>query len=142
MRVESRALVGKLRRSDFVLAQVLARKERVARSWAWKTSYVIGLNITEQLLCVIGIPSPLTPEMVAAMAQGAADRMGAPSDADHWDADGFRAGVADMLRVEMTPPAIEAFVASDRLPVLPQEIELIHRELGGRRDAPIPSPYR
>jgi hypothetical protein len=122
--------------------KVLVRREHVARSWAWKTSYVIGLNITEQLHSVIGIPSPLTPKMVEAMAVAAADRLGAPLGADRWDADGFRAGVADMLAVEMTPAAIEAFVASGRLQVLPQEVELIHRELGGRRDAPIPSPYR
>lgn len=122
--------------------QVLARREPIPRGWAWKTSYVIGLHITEQLHCVIGIPNRLTSEMVEAMAHGASGRTGMLPDAQHWDADGFRAGVADMLSVEMTPPAIHAFVASNRLQVLPQEIELVHREQGGRRDAPIPSPYR
>jgi hypothetical protein len=123
-------------------ADVLTRRDHPPRSWAWKTAYVTGLHLTEQLRCVIGIPGPLTPEMVDVLVAGATSRSGTLPDPTHWDPDGFRAGVADMLAVEMTPAAIHAFVASDRLQVLPQEIELVHREQGGRRDVPIPSPYR
>jgi hypothetical protein len=69
--------------------------------------------------------------MIASMTAGAR-----PKDRDNdgstlWNAEAFRLGVTDLLSV--TPQsytAIRAFLASDRLRVLPQELELIQRELG------------
>jgi CubicO group peptidase (beta-lactamase class C family) len=101
------------------------------RSWAWKTSYVIGLNLVEQLAGSLGIASPVTDEMLDAMIAGVQleyeDRYGDSV----WDEDGFRAGVEAMQSVEMTPAGIKAFLESDRIEVTRDELALIHEELGG-----------
>ncbi len=106
--------------------------DRSLASWTWKTSYVMGLIVAENLTARLGIRSPLTPEMVDAMIASA--KVGtAPAHGEAgWDADGFRAGVADILSVEMTPEAMRAFVESDRLQVSREELEQIARELGSR----------
>ncbi|MBI4501717.1 MAG: hypothetical protein HY700_11210 [Gemmatimonadetes bacterium] len=56
-----------------------------------------------------------------------------------WDEAGFRAGVEDMMRVPMRVDSIRAFLASDRLRVMPEELDLIYTALGGTAGA-IPWP--
>ena len=102
-----------------------------ALSWAWKTSYVMGLIMVERLRGRLGIESPVTPEMVEAMVAGAQVRAEAENGEPIWDPGGFRAGVQDMSSVQMTPAAIEAFLKSENLRVLPEELDLLVRELGG-----------
>ena len=106
--------------------------DRSLASWTWKTSYVMGLIVAENLTARLGIRSPLTPEMVDAMIAGAKVGTEPAHGEAGWDADGFHAGVADMLNVEMTPEAMRAFVESDRLQVSREELEQIARELGSR----------
>jgi CubicO group peptidase (beta-lactamase class C family) len=105
--------------------------ERPVKSWAWKVSYVAGIIMTEQLKGYIGVPQPVTPEIIDVMARARA-LPAAENGAATWDEAGFRAGVADMLELpEFTPKEINGFLKSDRLKVLPEELELLHRELGG-----------
>ena len=103
---------------------------RSMKSWTWKTSYVAGLTMVEQLKGMLGIVEPLTPEMVNTMARShpiTALEDGVPV----WDEAGFRAGVADMLSIkEFSQAGILAFLKSDRLQVLPEELELLNHELG------------
>jgi len=121
--------------ADFV-SRWIAREDALGspppfRTWAWKTSYVIGLQLVEQLAGSLGIATPVSDDMVDAMAAGVvlefADRYGDPV----WDESGFRAGVDAMRAIEMTPAAIKAFLESDRIEVTPAELGLIHEELGG-----------
>ena len=103
---------------------------RPMKSWTWKTSYVAGLTMVEQLKGMLGIVDPLTPEMVNTMAHAHPITVledGVPV----WDEAGFRAGVADMLSIkEFSQAEILAFLKSDRLQVLPEELELLNHELG------------
>lgn len=115
-----------------------AQHARPAASWPWKVSYVSGLLLAEQLKGALGIPSPLTCALVEAMLAGAATRDGSLPPAERWDPDGFRAGIEDMLATELTQAGIRAFVACERLKLLPEELELISRELGGWRERPLP----
>jgi CubicO group peptidase (beta-lactamase class C family) len=122
--------------SNFI-SQWLAREAkspgvvRPARSWTWKVSYVAGIIMTEQLKGYIGVPQPITPDIIDVMARARA-LPAAENGIATWDEDGFRAGVADMIALkEFTPWEINAFLQSDRLKVLPEELELLHRELGG-----------
>ena len=103
---------------------------RPMKSWTWKTSYVAGLTMVEQLKGMLGIVEPLTPEMVNTMAH--AHPITALEDGVAvWDEAGFRAGVADMLSIkEFSQAEILAFLKSDRLQVLPEELELLNHELG------------
>ena len=103
-------------------------------TWAWKTSYVIGLSMAEKLKGYLGIKSPLTPEMVEEMAAGAKVQAELEKGVSTWDPAGFRAGIQDMLSVEMTPAAIQVFFQSKRLKVAPEEFFLLSREIGGRRN--------
>jgi hypothetical protein len=102
-------------------------------SWAWKTSYVIGLITVEQIKGSLGIEDELTAEMIDAMASGAMLRSGSPNSSSGWDAEGFRAGVEDLLRVTMTIPDIQAFLKSDACRVTPDELGKIYKELGGEQ---------
>ena len=115
------------------------RKPIPPRSWAWKTSYVAGLIMVENMKGQLGIASPLTNEMIAAMVKGARPIPGRPGDATRWDAEGFRAGVEDMLKVEMTPEAVRAFLESDRMRIAPEELDILYREIGGRSAYPKPT---
>jgi len=45
-------------------------------------------------------------------------------------------GIADMQAVTLTIPNIQAFLRSDRLRVLPEELYLLMRELRGRAGFP------
>lgn len=107
------------------------------RSWAWKSSYVIGLVLVEQLAGSLGISTPITDDMVEEMIAGAQIDAYDRFNEAIWDEDGFRAGVQAMREVEMTPEGIKAFLESDRIEVTRWELELIHRELGGA-DPPFP----
>jgi hypothetical protein len=100
-------------------------------SWAWKVSYLVGLSMVDWMMGIMGIDDPLTPEMIDSMAQGAHIRNYADFDVTIWDPEGFRAGVEDMLSVEMTRDGIEAFSTSDRLRIAPEELKIIHKALGG-----------
>ena len=114
-------------------------QSRPAHTWAWKTSYVIGLVMADRLQGGLGISSPLTPEVVEAMADGARVDADAKSVTSQWDAAGFRAGVADLLKVDRKVDAIRAFMNSDRLQISPEELELIYLEIGGE-ETTVPWP--
>jgi len=116
-----------------------SRKAPAAKSWAWKTSYVAGLIMVENMKGRLGIQSPLTPSMIDAMATGTRMSPEARGDPALWDADGFGAGVSDMLKVEMTPEAVRAFLESDRMRIAPEELDILYREIGGRSAYPKPT---
>jgi hypothetical protein len=119
--------------ADFIVSWVQREGQsgirRPSASWAWKASYVVGLNMAQSIRA-LGILQPIPAEMVGAMATGAQIRHEGENGEPLWDADGFRAGFADMLEVEPTPGAMEAFMQSDRLRISPGEVELLRRELG------------
>ena len=100
-------------------------------SWAWKVSYVIGLEMAERTRGGLGVQAQFSPEAVEAMARGAIIDSGSARNEETWDPEGFRAGLHDMEAVEMTPAAIRAFLKSDKFRIPPEELEVIHRELGG-----------
>ena len=79
----------------------------------------------------LGIGTPINSAMVEAMIRDTHLRYLRTDAVDPWDAVGFRAGIDDMLKVEMTPDGIRAFMQSDRLQVAPEELEILYRELGG-----------
>jgi CubicO group peptidase (beta-lactamase class C family) len=112
---------------------------RPATTWGWKVSYVMGLLMVDQMMGSLGIASPLTPAMIDAMARGAQVNLAAQNGEAVWDQAGFRAGIEDLLPVKKTPQAIREFMASDRMPVTPEELPLIYRALGGV-PALIPNP--
>lgn len=103
---------------------------REPHTWAWKASYVMGMVMVERIRGGLGINRPITPEMVEAMSSD--PKVGAMSSRakENWDPAGFRAGVEDMLKVEMKPTAIKSFVESDRLRINPEELLPISQELG------------
>jgi CubicO group peptidase (beta-lactamase class C family) len=102
-----------------------------AASWAWKTSYVMGLIMGEQLKPALGTEGTVTPGMLDSMAAGARPRDGERARSELWDEEAFRLGATDLLSVKpQSYAAIRAFLASDRLRILPEELELINRELG------------
>lgn len=102
-----------------------------SRSWAWKVSYVAGLMFVESLNGALGIAERLSEAAIDDMVRGAAPRTDRYSRI-MWDPAGFRTGIADMSAIELTPAGIAAFLASDRLKVLPEELPLIFLELGGK----------
>jgi len=84
----------------------------------------------EQLKGMLGIPQPVTPEIIDVMAR-AKSIEALESGVAAWDEAGFRAGAADMLTIkEFTQAGILEFLRSDRIKVLPEELELLNRELG------------
>ena len=128
--IESSQIVG------FVGEWMAREKENLSanrpeRSWSWKTSYVMGLIMVEQLVGGLGIKSPLTSDAVDAMVRGARVRTEAENGESVWNEAGFRAGVDDMLSVEMTAEAIFEFMGSDRLQVAPEELRILYDEIGG-----------
>ncbi len=107
-------------------------------SWAWKTSYVIGLMMAERLRGYLGIPEPITDAMIETMATGAIVRAERENGEPVWDAEAFRLGMRDMRAVPMTREAIREFLASERVRVGPEEIRILYHELGGRGEFPVP----
>ncbi len=101
-------------------------------SWAWKTSYVAGLLLADNLAGQLGNPDPVTEPMIDAMVAGARASGRIPGRQDGWDADGFRAGLHDLLKLVQVPDSIRAFAASDRLRVSRAELDRIGKELGSR----------
>lgn len=114
------------------------RRAPAPRSWAWKTSYVQGLMLVEDFNAALGIPERLSEADVDALVRGAAprsDRFAAAS----FDPEGFRAGIAALSAETLTPAGITAFLASDRLAVLPEELPIIFLELGGAANLTAPT---
>jgi CubicO group peptidase (beta-lactamase class C family) len=95
------------------------------RGWPWKISYVIGLVLAERTKAVLGIDRALPSEVVDGIVRETPAQPG-------WDPAGFRAGVRDMLAVAPDPERVSAFLESQDLKILRPELDLIHRELGGR----------
>jgi CubicO group peptidase (beta-lactamase class C family) len=127
--------------ADFIASWIQREQAGTLRaaeptSWAWKTSYVVGLSMVEQLMGLLATTSPLTPEMIEAMATKGTEYTPAAGGQRTWDPAGFRAGVADMLAQPMTREGIQAFLRSNRLRVLPEELHLLVRELRGRSGVP------
>ena len=87
----------------------------------------------------LGIAERLSPTDIDRMVRGAAPRT-ERYRLPRWDPAGFRAGVADLSAAELIPAGIAAFLASDRLQVLPEELPLIYLELGGRGNLTDPRP--
>jgi CubicO group peptidase (beta-lactamase class C family) len=113
-----------------------AQRSLEPASWAWKTSYVIGLIMAENLKGLLATTTPITAEMVDAMATRAEEFAPAAGGAKIWDPAGFRLGIADMQAETLTLPNIQAFLRSNRLRVLPEELYLLVRELRGRAGFP------
>ena len=107
-----------------------------ARSWAWKVSYVQGLMMVENTNAVLGITERIPPATLETMLRGAAP--GPSKGVEVWDPQGFRAGVRDLSAAELTPAGIAEFFKSGKLQVLPEELPLLYRELGGRGSLPTP----
>lgn len=105
-----------------------ALREVRARSWAWKVSYVQGLMMVDHVNGMLGIAERLSPSTIEMMTRGAAPR----GDRALWDPEGFRAGLRDLADATLTPQGIAAFLRSDRLQVLQEELPIIYLELGGR----------
>jgi len=105
-------------------------------SWAWKTSYVIGLLFTEQIKGMLGVKSPLTEDMIEAMVEGAKFRPDDYNSISGLDPDGFRTGAKDMLDTEMTVKGINEFFRSDKIRVTKEELKKIYHELGGTSGSP------
>jgi CubicO group peptidase (beta-lactamase class C family) len=101
-------------------------------SWAWKTSYVAGLLLADNLVGQLGNPDPVTQPMIDAMVAGARAGGRPAGLPDGWDADGFRTGLSDLLKVVQVPDSIRAFAKSDRLRVSQAELDQISKELGSR----------
>lgn len=110
-----------------------------AHSWAWKVSYVQGLMLVESINGLLGIRERLSATDIDRMVRGAAPRFDRYARV-MWDPAGFRAGISDMAAAELTPAGIAAFLASDRLKVLPEELPLIFLELGGKGNLTDPKP--
>jgi hypothetical protein len=126
---------------DFIASWITREKEGSLTavpkaSWAWKTSYVIGLIMAEQLDGLLETPSPITPEIIDAMARQGAEYAPGAGGKRTWDPAGFRAGMADMMAEKKTVPELRAFARSSRLKVLPEELYLLVRELRGRNGLP------
>ncbi len=126
---------------DFVRSWI--QRERAGRlrpvsrhSWAWKVSYVAGLMTVHSVNGTLGIKERLSPEMLGEMVRGEVSRPEAVRDANVWDAAGYHAGIKDMGAAEQTPAGIAAFMKSDRLQVLPEELPLLYLELGGNGSLP------
>jgi CubicO group peptidase (beta-lactamase class C family) len=107
-----------------------------ARSWAWKRSYVIGLEMAQFYHGQLQARTRLTEARLAAMSRAVA-RPGA-SLAGRWDADGFRAGYADLAPIATDEAAIKSFYGSRSLKVHPAELALLFAEVGGRGGLPTP----
>jgi CubicO group peptidase (beta-lactamase class C family) len=122
---------------DFITSWIrydtaLPEPDRALASWAWKTSYVMGLMMGDYLQGRLGIQSPVTSGMIDAMVAGARVGVDLPSSASGWDRDGFRAGLDDILGIVRVPDSINAFVRSSRLRVTAAEMEQIGKEFGNR----------
>jgi CubicO group peptidase (beta-lactamase class C family) len=112
--------------SGFVAREQAGLPGSPRRSWAWKTAYAAGVSLAERTVGVLGVRSPLGPELLEPMAAAT----GEP--------DGFRAGVADLLPEPHTVEGAAAFLASERVAVPPAELALINEELGGRGPFALP----
>ena len=126
---------------DFISSWIARERAGTLRavpkaSWAWKTSYVIGLIMAEQLKGLLGTSSPVTPEMIETMARQGEEYAPGAGGQRTWDPAGFRAGMDDMLVQPMTRAGIRDFVRSNRLRVIPEEVYLLMRELRGRNGFP------
>lgn len=101
-------------------------KEKVPhRSWAWKTSYVMGLVTAENIRGALGIAEPIGDKRLKAMVEGCQ-----PAGLTDWDPGAFRQGVRDLERAGFSLQAIRAFLISSRCRVEFPELEVITRELG------------
>lgn len=102
-------------------------------SWAWKTSYVTALLMMDEMKGSLGIESELTGDMIEAMISGAGISPSGLKGRSIWDPDGFRCGIMDMQKVKMTREDISRFINSRKLRVSRAELNILYRELGGRR---------
>jgi hypothetical protein len=91
----------------------------------------------DRITGALGISSPVTAAMLDAMTSGG-KATGPTQPNSAWDADGFRAGMEDILSVERSPTAIRAFLESDKLQILPEEIPLLYLEIGGKGEFSVP----
>ena len=128
--------------TDFITSWIERERAGTLRpvapaSWAWKTSYVMGLIMAEQLKGLLGTQAPVTPAMIDTMARQAAEVTPGPGGRLSWDPAGFRVGMEDLLAVgPLTLPNIRALLTSGRIRVLPEEMYLLVRELRGRSGFP------
>ncbi len=102
------------------------------RNWAWKTSYVMGMLTVELVMGGMSQVDPLTDEIIDKIAAGAKYNFTTPSGIDPWDAEGFKAGVKDMLVGKVTADSIKEFVPSvisrsstRSLAEIPQQVQLV-----------------
>jgi CubicO group peptidase (beta-lactamase class C family) len=124
---------------DFIAKWVAERRagrpQPSQRPRPWRVSYVVGLIMGDSLYGELSI-APVPPEGVETMARFAyAD---AETLSSLWDADGFRAGIADILGTDGSRDGIKTFMESDALQVERAELELLYREVGGMGQLPVP----
>jgi CubicO group peptidase (beta-lactamase class C family) len=129
---------------DFVTGWLQRSRERdhlaAERSWGWKYSYVAGLMLAERLGGMLGITTPLTPLMVEDMVKGTRLRRSAGDGVVVWEPAGFRAGLDDLASIHMSRDSIAEFLQSDRLRILPEELDLLVEDLGGNAGLPFRPP--
>jgi CubicO group peptidase (beta-lactamase class C family) len=107
-----------------------AERGEPPRDWAWKTSYVAGLVMAEQLMGLLGIEDPLSEAAVAAMARDAVLHADAPNISSGWDPEAFRAGLADLQALPMTIESIRQALTSGAFKVTAEELATIGRQFG------------
>ncbi len=107
-----------------------AERGEPPRDWAWKTSYVAGLAMAEQLMGLLGIEDPLSEAAVAAMARDAVLHADAPNISSGWDPEAFRAGLADLQALPMTIESIRQALTSGAFKVTAEELATIGRQFG------------
>jgi hypothetical protein len=94
----------------------------------------MGLVWVDQIMGGLGPRTPLTSTSIDAAVRGAQVRGPGSGGKTMWDESGFRAGVDDLRHVPLRPDSIRAFLASDRVRVWPDELNLIYAALGGPPD--------
>jgi CubicO group peptidase (beta-lactamase class C family) len=96
-------------------------------TWAWKCAYFAGLELVQQLH-MLGLSEPLPESVIDGMVAGTRVQPGAGDDL--WDPDGFRTGLAEMFAVGPGRADVDAFFGSNRLQLLPGELDLLRLRLG------------
>ena len=105
------------------------------RSWAWKTSYVMGILSAEAMNGFGSLKKAETTQaVIEQMAAGAIYQLARPGDKAPWDAEGFQAGVLDALPAEgeLTVDSLRAFVTSGQMQVSQGDFMEIYKSLGGK----------
>ncbi len=97
--------------------------------WAWKVSYVRGVVYAAMFRMYVGVEGDIPADGLEEAIASTRVRPGGRGD---WDADGFRAGLADIGEAGFGYEEVSGFWASGASRVTVEEAEVILRELGAR----------